>query len=118
MKFHFLRKEPVEDHILMCGDSAGMITPLCGNGMAMAIHSAKIVSGLIIDFFNGKSSRDELEKKYSRQWSSRFAKRLWTGRQIQRLFGSVRASDFAVNLARHVKPVARFLISKTHGDPF
>ncbi|HEV8514129.1 MAG TPA: NAD(P)/FAD-dependent oxidoreductase [Cyclobacteriaceae bacterium] len=114
----FSTKEPVEDHILMCGDAAGMITPLCGNGMAMAIHSAKIVSELIIDFCAEKISREELEKKYSQQWHSRFAKRLWAGRQIQRLFGSVRASDFAVNLARHAKPVAGFLISKTHGDPF
>jgi 2-polyprenyl-6-methoxyphenol hydroxylase-like FAD-dependent oxidoreductase len=25
----------------MIGDTAGLIHPLCGNGMAMAIHSAK-----------------------------------------------------------------------------
>jgi len=114
----FSTKEPIENHILMCGDAAGMITPLCGNGMAMAIHSAKIASQLIIDFYEEKISRQELEKKYSQQWHSEFAKRLWAGRQIQRLFGNVRASDLAVNIARHVKPVARFLISKTHGNPF
>jgi flavin-dependent dehydrogenase len=114
----FSTKEPVEDHILMCGDAAGMITPLCGNGMAMAIHSAKIASELVMDFCKEKISRQELEKKYSRQWHSQFAKRLWTGRQIQRLFGSVNASDLAVNIARRAKPVANFLISKTHGNPF
>src|SRR6478736_1446680 len=64
----FSTKEPVQDHILMCGDAAGMITPLCGNGMAIAIHSAKIASALIIDFCGGKISREELEKKYSQQW--------------------------------------------------
>jgi hypothetical protein len=30
-----------ENHIIMIGD-AGLIHPLCGNGMAMAIHSAKL----------------------------------------------------------------------------
>jgi len=114
----FATKGRVQDHILMCGDAAGMITPLCGNGMAIAIHSAKIASALIIDFCGGKISRAELEKKYSRQWNSQFARRLWAGRQIQSLFGSVRASDLAVNIARHAKPVAKFLISKTHGKPF
>lgn len=114
----FSTKKPVEDHILMCGDAAGMITPLCGNGMAIAIHSAKIASKLIMDFCEEKISRQVLEKKYSLQWNSQFAKRLWTGRQVQKLFGSVRASDFAVNLARRAKPVAKFLISKTHGNPF
>jgi len=114
----FSTKEPVQDHILMCGDAAGMITPLCGNGMAMAIHSAKLAAELTMDFFKEKISRQELEKKYSQQWRQQFARRLWSGRQIQRLFGSVRASDLAVNIARHIKPVARFLISKTHGEPF
>ncbi len=114
----FSTKKPVEDHILMCGDAAGMITPLCGNGMAMAIHSAKIASELIINFCNDKISREELEKNYTREWNSQFAQRLWVGRQIQKLFGGIRASDFAVNLARHAKPIAKFLISKTHGEPF
>jgi flavin-dependent dehydrogenase len=114
----FSTKEPVEDHILMCGDAAGMITPLCGNGMAMAIHSAKIASELVKDFCKEKISRQELETKYSQRWNSQFAKRLWAGRQIQRLFGSVRASDLAVNIAQHVRPLANFLISKTHGHPF
>ena len=30
----FATKDPVEGHVLMAGDAAGMITPLCGNGMA------------------------------------------------------------------------------------
>jgi len=46
----FETKNPVEDHMLMTGDAAGMITPLCGNGMAMAIRASKIVSELAIKF--------------------------------------------------------------------
>ncbi|HLZ16820.1 MAG TPA: NAD(P)/FAD-dependent oxidoreductase [Cyclobacteriaceae bacterium] len=114
----FETKRPVDHHLLMAGDSAGMITPLCGNGMTIAIHSAKIAGELIMSFCRGKTSRDEMERCYGNQWHSKFAKRLWAGRQIQRLFGSEGASNFAVNLARHAEPVARFLISKTHGDPF
>ena len=46
----------------MAGDAAGMITPLCGNGMAMAIHSAKILTDLIIEHGNAKSfSHETLE---------------------------------------------------------
>jgi menaquinone-9 beta-reductase len=111
-------KSPVEEHVLMSGDAAGMITPLCGNGMAMAIHSSKILSDVIIDFFAEKISRDEMEKGYLQQWNFQFAKRLWVGRQIQKLFGGVRVSNFAVNLARHAKPAANFLVSRTHGAPF
>lgn len=50
----FQTKQPVENHILMIGDAAGMIAPLCGNGMAMAIHSAKIVSERLLQYCHDK----------------------------------------------------------------
>ncbi len=115
----FETKSPVVQHILMAGDAAGMITPLCGNGMAMAIHSAKILSEHILQYCRvGGSSRNQLEKDYSNSWGKLFAKRLWTGRQIQRLFGDVWTSNLAVNLALHAPRIANSLIKRTHGEPF
>ncbi len=115
----FETKTPLANHVLLAGDAAGMITPLCGNGMAMAIHSAKILSEHIVRFCETKNySRNQLEADYTHAWTGLFAKRLWTGRQIQRLFGDVWASNMAVNLARYTPGVARFLMKKTHGVPF
>jgi menaquinone-9 beta-reductase len=114
----FETKSAIDNHILMSGDAAGMITPLCGNGMAMAIHSAKVTSELVLAFCDEKISRAQLELKYNEKWISLFANRLWAGRQIQNLFGSEWASNLAVNLARHTKPIANFLVGKTHGEPF
>ncbi|MGE0588983.1 MAG: NAD(P)/FAD-dependent oxidoreductase [Cyclobacteriaceae bacterium] len=115
----FETKAPVHNHILMCGDSAGMITPLCGNGMAMAIHSSKVLADLLIPFCkNDNVSREKLEQTYRQKWTSLFAQRLWVGRQLQKLFGSTHASDFAVNLAKFGKPIAQYLVSKSHGKPF
>ena len=114
----FEKKEPVFDHILMSGDSAGMITPLCGNGMAMAIHSAKILSELIIQNFNEGFDRSVLEKAYSKSWNKLFAKRLWAGRSIQKLFGSPRTSEIALFFGRNVPAISKFLMKQTHGNPF
>jgi flavin-dependent dehydrogenase len=114
----FATKAPVENHILMGGDAAGMITPLCGNGMAMAIHSSKLLAEQVAAYCFGEIDRTVMEQRYEQNWKKQFAKRLWAGRNIQKLFGSETASNIAVNLARHVKPVANFLISKTHGQPF
>ena len=115
----FETKSPVENHILMAGDSAGMITPLCGNGMAMAIHAAKILSELIIQYCNDSSiTREQLERKYTSLWSKNFSKRLWAGRQIQKLFGNPITSSIAVNLAVYVKPVANIMVKASHGKPF
>jgi flavin-dependent dehydrogenase len=114
----FETKGPIGQHLLMSGDAAGMITPLCGNGMALAIHSAKVVSELVHQFLQGAINRSQLENQYAQQWRALFARRLWAGRQIQNLFGSEWASNLAVNLARYTPSIAQFLVKQTHGDEF
>lgn len=115
----FETKGPLEGHVLMCGDAAGMITPLCGNGMALAIHSAKLAAEKVTRFCKEPGyTRQLLEKDYEAAWRGEFAFRLWAGRNIQRLFGGDGASRLAVRLAGHVKPVARRLMRLTHGNPF
>jgi flavin-dependent dehydrogenase len=113
-EINFERKLPVENHLLMLGDAAGLITPLCGNGMAMAMHSALLVSEALRE---GKT-RQEIEQHYSRRWNALFYQRLGVGRAIQGLFGSGRGSVIARNLIAHVPFVARTLLKNTHGKPF
>jgi flavin-dependent dehydrogenase len=114
----FATKAPVENHILMAGDAAGMITPVCGNGMAIAIHSGKMLAAFVKQFCEGKIERGTLEDGYRAAWNNQFRTRLWFGRKVQRLFGNVGFSSAAVQVARFSSPLARFIISKTHGRPF
>ncbi|MEM9886431.1 MAG: NAD(P)/FAD-dependent oxidoreductase [Bacteroidota bacterium] len=115
----FARKQAVENHVLMSGDAAGMITPLCGNGMAMAIHSAKILSDTIIAHWQQKQfDRERLETAYTQKWNRLFATRLWAGRNIQSLFGNEWISEMAVGVVKHLKPLASFLMRQTHGEVF
>jgi flavin-dependent dehydrogenase len=118
----FEKKAPVDNHILMSGDTAGMIAPLCGNGMTMAIHSAKILSEKIISHYKtGKFYEDNrvaLEADYTDAWNRQFAQRLWVGRQLQRLFGNNNTTALTLRLLNGLPPLSRYLISKTHGKPF
>ncbi|AYL98657.1 NAD(P)/FAD-dependent oxidoreductase [Mucilaginibacter celer] len=118
----FEKKAPVDNHILMSGDTAGMIAPLCGNGMTMAIHSAKILSEKIITHYKpGSFNADKrlaLEQDYTYTWNKQFAQRLWVGRQLQRLFGNDNMTALALNTLKRLPSVAQYLISKTHGQPF
>lgn len=116
----FETKEPVWNHMLMAGDASGMITPLCGNGMAMAIHAGKILSELIhTNFQRQVFDRRMLENQYTTAWRNTFARRLWIGRQIQhKLFGSKFTSNLAVNLALYARPVAQAIIKNSHGESF
>lgn len=112
----FKQKPAVENHVLMCGDTAGLIHPLCGNGMAMAIHSAKIASEGIIDYFNDMDrNRSVLENTYQSRWNKEFRKRLWVGRQLQSLFLNKTMSQLAIEIAITSPSLLRSLIKNTHG---
>ncbi len=114
----FEKKSQVEAHVLFIGDAAGMITPLCGNGMSIALHGSKIAFECIVPFLQGKIDRHEMEQYYADRWIREFSKRIQTGRLIQRFFGD----KFLVNLLiRSLKPFPKFinwLIRQTHGQPF
>lgn len=115
----FETKEPVLNHILMAGDAAGMITPLCGNGMALAIHSAKLASDLIIQAMQENHNRNWLEQTYKHRWTNAFSQRLRIGRLVQNtLFGSEWSSRVAVSIAVRSEPIANMIIRNTHGAPF
>ena len=112
----FAPKRAVENHILMAGDSAGLITPLCGNGMAMAIHGAKFASELSTAFLRNQLTRAELESYYQRGWSERFARRLWVGRTVQKLFGKPWLTEAGAWAFGAVKPALRTVMRQTHGE--
>jgi flavin-dependent dehydrogenase len=112
----FSNKSTVENHMLMCGDAAGMIHPLCGNGMAMAIHSAKIASERIIDYFNSITrSRQALETAYELQWDATFKKRITTGRVLQTFFGKDNLARAVMYGLTHIPGVLPAIIRQTHG---
>ena len=114
----FGKKTLVADHILMCGDSAGMIHPLCGNGMAMAIHGAKLASEQVFEFLkNPSKSRKEMEICYQRQWDKYFKKRIWLGGRLQALMLHTKWSNFGLQLATNSKVLLETLIKRTHGTP-
>ena len=117
-QINFQPKTQVENGVLMLGDAAGMITPLCGNGMSIALHTAKIASDLLHRFLQGDLTKSELEKAYTQQWKRHFSRRLRIGRLLQRFFGSNRLSNVFVLLFRVFPFLSGPVIRSTHGKPF
>ncbi len=114
----FAPKTCIENGMLMVGDAAGLITPLCGNGMAMAMHGAKLAADLTEEFLAGKINCERLENQYIATWRRHFAGRLWVGRQVQKLFGNERLSDAAAVGFGLAKPLLGAVIRATHGREF
>jgi len=111
----FESKTQQEQGICLIGDASGLITPLCGNGMSMAMHAAHILAKLIVNQTNESTVISEI---YSREWKAHFDTRLKTGRFIQSLFGNEILTNITISVLGKFPKLVDWLISKTHGDPF
>ncbi len=114
----FEKKEQVKDHLLFVGDSAGMIPPLSGNGMSMALHGSKIAFHCMDSFLRGQVARHEMEQEYIDRWHRLFGRRLRVGRVLQRWFGSASHTNLLLHSLKPFPRLVSFLIRQTHGQPF
>lgn len=111
-------KPALSQHVLMIGDTAGLIHPLCGNGMAMAIHSAKICAESVISYLEGKTAtRHKMEAQYERLWKLHFNKRLTAGKIISRILRKKQRSARLLRILIKFPALLQVLIKQTHGKP-
>jgi len=78
---YFGRRDIVRDGIFYIGDSAGVIAPLVGDGIGMAIQSAMTLSNILL--------RNNLEMgisaiEYKEGWKKLFLRRIYIARFIQK----------------------------------
>jgi menaquinone-9 beta-reductase len=116
-EINFDVKEPVFNHMLLAGDSAGMIAPISGNGMANAIRSGKFAAEAALSFIRKEKTRQQMEEDYSRLWHKNFRYRIKTGRFIQKLFSQEKTADLFITLGK-IKPISRWIMRQLHGDEF
>jgi flavin-dependent dehydrogenase len=113
----FEKKKPVENHIVMLGDTAGLIHPLCGNGMAMAIHSAKIAHEELQPFLEGQINRVQALDNYAVTWKKTFHKRLKIGRILQGILLNRTYTKLGLWFLRRFPFLLSIIIKSTHGKP-
>lgn len=113
----FAKKSAAFQGMLMTGDSAGLITPLCGNGMAMGISSARILSSLLVRSLSAGVSRELQAKEYEKHWAQAFGGRIKAGRMIQAVFGNEWVTEAVVSLLRFSPALTGRIIQLTHGKP-
>jgi flavin-dependent dehydrogenase len=114
----FSQKSSVEGHLLMTGDAAGMISPLCGNGMSMALRSGQLAADAILPFLDGRGTREQMESAYRNTWRRQFAARMRTGRIIQSLFGKPWTTKLFLQILKPFPILTGGIIRKTHGNAF
>jgi menaquinone-9 beta-reductase len=112
----FALKGTFDDDVCLIGDTAGMITPLCGDGMAMALHTAKIVVPLVSDYLVGNISANQWKQQYQQQWQREFKTRLQLGRFLHSAFIRPPIAQVSVGLCQSFPTIGDWLIQHTRGE--
>ncbi len=108
-------KDQFVNGVCMVGDSAGMIAPLCGDGMAMALSAADLVAPFASDFLSGHRTAAEFRTAYQQAWNERFRRRLRLGRWVHAAAFRPAATTALLTACRALPPLARWLIRSTRG---
>ena len=114
----FRERSTVDGHVLMLGDAAGTIAPLAGNGMSMGMNASFLLNGLLLEFLEGRSSRAELEQRYTRAWQQLLSFRITAGRLIHQVFGQPWLTTAGVRVLKRLPFMTDFILKLTHGQAY
>lgn len=110
---YFGKKELVKNGIVMVGDSARVIAPLAGDGIGMAMESAKMLYEVLIKNELTKTNFQRIYRDYSIKFEKAFNKRLLTARIIQAIILSNKLSSMGFPLAEKFPGLLSYLIKFT-----
>ncbi len=102
-------------NVCMVGDAAGMIAPLCGDGMAMALDAADLLAPLADDLLAGDRSPSAFRSAYRRQWRRTFGRRMRIGRWVHAAAFRPTLTTALLRTCTALPPIARWLIRATRG---
>jgi flavin-dependent dehydrogenase len=105
----FRARSAVEAGIFMVGDASGVIDPLTGNGMAMAMQSALLAAPLILRLLQSPGERPRIEREYRERHRAMFASRIRWSRTVARLLSNPSLLDIALRTVRTRRPGELFL---------
>ena len=111
----FAPKAPFDGDVCMVGDTAGMIAPLCGDGMAMALSGAELAAPYAARFLRGDLPADAFRQHYARRWKRTFRPRLRLGRLLHHAALRPTAAGLAVHACHALPGLGQWVIRRTRG---
>jgi flavin-dependent dehydrogenase len=109
----FRARSALENGIFMVGDASGVIDPLTGSGMAMAIQSALLAAPFVLKTLSGRGA--ESEREYRRRHHDFFASRIRWSRRVAFLLSRPALLDASLS-AGATPAFGRFLLRQTRGS--
>lgn len=114
----FRGRSAVVDGIFMIGDASGIVDPLTGNGMAMAMQSALVAARFVMRALSDRAAEDEYQTRHAEfflpriAWSRRVAFLLSRPALLDRAMaiGSRAAGPFFLRRTRAERDAVRILV--------
>jgi flavin-dependent dehydrogenase len=104
----FRARSPVERGVLMIGDASGIVDPLTGNGMAMAIQSAVVAAPHVLRALEQRAD----DNAYRVSHAAFFAPRIRWSRRVAAVLSRPAVLDVALRAVRTSRP-GEFLLGRT-----
>lgn len=111
----FRARSAVEGGVFMIGDASGVIDPLTGNGMAMAIQSALLVAPMLIRLLEAPAHRRAIEDEYRGAHRAMFRPRIAWSRRVASLLSRPRLLDAALMTTRWPR-IGELLLRRTRAS--
>lgn len=99
------------------GDTAVMIPPLCGDGIAMALRSAELCASLAHGFLQEHLSLTDWQAAYQTSWHAEFDRPVRVGRMLQAILNRPLLSDAFMGLGRLMPWFVTTLVQATRTTP-
>jgi len=110
----FPLKNTYGDRVLLCGDAAGFINPITGEGIYYAMVSGKIAAGVIVEGLKSHDLSHRFLSRYQTLWNNDFGKDLKALGRFNSQWG--KDSERIVRLMMRDKKFARLIIGVTGGQ--
>jgi flavin-dependent dehydrogenase len=111
----FRARSAVEVGVFMVGDASGVIDPLTGNGMAMAIQSALLAAPFVLRLIHDGREREHVERGYRAAHHAMFAPRIRWSRFVARLLSRPALLDAAIRGVR-TRRAGELFLRRTRAD--
>ena len=111
----FVPKGAFAGDVCMIGDTAGMIAPMCGDGMAMALRAAELATPPATAFLDGRLDAASFRMQHARTWRREFGLRMRLGRWMHHAYCRPAVARLGVGAVRRMPGLGRWLIRKTRG---
>ncbi len=110
---YFGSREVVKNGIIMVGDAARVISPLAGDGIGMAMESAKLLFEILSESGINESNREELYSTYKKRHKKIFKKRLLTAKILQSILLNRKLRRLSFGLVKKYPSLLLYLIKFT-----